>query len=201
MKQYENFKSVITKQFWDRERTSQHNTLCSHPNCYSNCHVDCHLKFSVDHEKFLKCKAIRGGQNCRQCGHKYTFHRHYNEVWKQKDHNQVKIDHTAERKYNEAMGEKRSRESKIIDFSGMIRDLNSDLQKALASVSKLTEAYARLSLSGSFTGQVKKSVKLLEAKLEAVRNNKADAQTIKMIEDGLETMKKKLEVMERANAK
>ncbi|KAF8316233.1 hypothetical protein F5887DRAFT_1167471 [Amanita rubescens] len=37
-------------------------------------------------------------------------------------------------------------------------------------------------------------------KLEAVRNNKADAQTIKMIEDSLETMKK-LEVMERANAK
>jgi len=51
------------------------------------------------------------------------------------------------------------------------------------------------SLSGSFSGQVKKSVKLLETHLKAIRN-KSDPGTIKQIEASLEQLRAKLEVLE-----
>jgi len=142
-----------------------------------------------------------GGTACRQCNHSYNSHRHYNSLWKLKDHSQEKIDHDAEDKYNKAKKEKNTHETMIVDLDQVILDLDLELEEALISLGRLTESYARLSLSGSFAGQVKKSVRLLEANLEAMRNNKADLKSIEMIEKSLDNMKQKLLVVEAANEK
>ena len=143
---------------------------------------------------------MNGGINCR-CGHSYDRHRHYNSLWKQKDHTQEKIDPDAERTYNEAKKNKNDQEKMIVDLDQIIADLDKEMEEALTSLGWLTEAYARLSLSGSFAGQVKKSVGLLEANLEAMRNNKADMKSIELVEKSLNNMKAKLKVVEEADAK
>ena len=158
MKQYENFKGVITSKVWKQERTSSHNTLCSEPDCYSNCHVQCGLKFSLDPEQLLSCSAIKGGESCRECNHSYDSHRHYNSIWKLEDHRQENIDHKAEEKYNKAKREKNDRETMIVNLDKVISGLNSELEEALLSLERSTESYAGLSLSGSFAGQIEKSV-------------------------------------------
>ena len=203
MKQYENFKGVITSKVWKQERTSSHNTLCSKPNCYSNCHIQCGLKFSLDPEQFLGCSAIKGGNVCRECNHPYDSHRHYNSLWKLEDHRQESIDHKAEEKYNKAKREKNNRETMIVDLDNVISRLDSELEETYSSLSRLTESYAKLSLSGSFAGQIKKSVRLMEESLEAMRSNKElqDLKSIEMFEKSLENMKRKLKVVEAANEK
>lgn len=202
MKQYENFKSVITSKVWTQERTSSHNTLCSEPNCYSNCHVQCSLKFSLDPEKFLGCNAMDGGRTCRECNHAYDSHRHYNSLWKLEDHRQENIDHKAEEKYNKAKREKNGRETMIVDLDKVISRLDSELGEALSSLRRLTDSYAGLSLSGSFAGQIKKSVRLMEVRLEAMRNDEgSDVKSIEMFEKSLENMKQKLRVVEAADEK
>jgi hypothetical protein len=200
MKQYENFKSVISSKLWVQEDTSNHNTLCAEPNCYSNCHVGCSLDFSLDPNTFVHCAAM-DGNSCRRCSHSYDSHRHYHSVWRRQDHSQEKIDREAERKYNEAKKEKNVHETMIVDLDQVILDLDLELEEALISLGRLTESYARLSLSGSFAGQVKKSVKLLEANLEAMRNNRADPKSMEMVEKSLDSMKQKLKVVEAANEK
>ena len=200
MKQYENFKSVISSKVWKQEKTSSHNTLCSEPDCYSNCHIECGLKFSLDSEIFLRCKAM-DGKTCLKCNHSYNSHRHYNSLWKLEDHKQESIDHDAEQKYKRAMREKNNRETLIVDLDKVISGLDSELDKALSSLGRLTEAYARLSLSGSFAGQVEKSVRLMETRLEAMRKDQEDHKSIEMFEKSLENMKQKLKVVEAANEK
>ena len=201
MKQYENFRSVITSKLWVQEDTSRHNTLCAEPNCYSNCHVECNLDFSLDPNTFLSCTAMAGGNSCLKCNHSYNSHRHYNSLWKLQNHSQEKIDHEAETKYNEAKKGKKEHEIMIVDLDQVILDLDLELEEALISLGRLTESYARLSLSGSFAGQVKKSVRLLETNLEAMRNNRADPRSIEMVEKSLESMKQKMKVVEAANEK
>ncbi|KAF8331178.1 hypothetical protein F5887DRAFT_895198 [Amanita rubescens] len=201
MKQYKDYKSVITSKIWVQETTSKHNTLCAHPNCYSNCHVPCGLDFSLDPETFSQCSAMAGGNSCKQCNHSYNSHRHFNSLWKRQDNSQEKIDHEAEAKYNKAKREKNNHETMIVDLDQVVRDLDLELKEVLFSLGQLTESYAKLSLSGSFAGQVKKSVRLLELNLEAMRSNNADLGSIKAIEKSLEEMKKKLKVVEAAKEK
>ena len=178
MKQYENFKSVITSKLWVQENTLTHNTLCAEPNCYSNCHIKCRLFFSLSPYIIRFCSAIAGHNSCRKCNHSYHSHRHYHSEWKQQVHSQTKI-----------------------DLDQVILDLDLDLEQALISLGGLTESYARLSLSGCFAGQVKKSIMLLETNLEAMRNNGTDSKSIEMMEKSLESMKQKLRVVEAANEK
>ena len=201
MKQYENFKSVITSKLWVQENTLTHNTLCAEPNCYSNCHIKCRLFFSLSPYIIRFCSAIAGHNSCRKCNHSYHSHRHYHSEWKQQVHSQTKIDHEAETKYNEAKKEKKEHETMIVDLDQVILDLDLDLEQALISLGGLTESYARLSLSGCFAGQVKKSIMLLETNLEAMRNNGTDSKSIEMMEKSSEIMKQKLRVVEAANEK
>lgn len=79
-----------------------------------------------------------------------------------------------------------------------ILDMDKALAESTAKVGQLVEEYAKLSLSGSFSGQVKKSVALLELNLETMRSNGTDAQTIKSVEKALARMQEKLTVVEKA---
>jgi len=63
----------------------------------------------------------------------------------------------------------------------------------------LVESYASLSLMGSFAGQVKKAVRLMEVNLEAMRNKNSDPSSMAMFEKSLEILKKKLKVVEEAS--
>ena len=90
----------------------------------------------------------------------------------------------------------------LADLKSAVASLDVDMEESLARVGFLTESYAKLSLSGSFAGQVKKSVRLLETNLQAMlSSNNADHKSIEMVEKSLESMKAKLKVVEEAKAK
>ena len=202
MKQFRNYQSVITKQVWVQSPTLRHNTVCSVPDCYSNCHVPCDLGFTLEPKGLLQCMAMRNGDTCQHCSHSYLDHRHYNSQWKQEDDTQTTIDKDAEKKYKEAARNSTLQQKMLADLKSAVASLDVDMEESLARVGFLTESYAKLSLSGSFAGQVKKSVRLLETNLQAMlSSNNADHKSIEMVEKSLESMKAKLKVVEEAKAK
>jgi len=200
MKQYKNYTSVITKPIKVQSSTDRHNTLCSYPDCYSNCHVPCQLNFALDPKDLVRCYISKGDNptECRECGHPVADHRHYNSIWKTEHHSETVTDRNAKKKYLEATEDNAMEKMAVKGLQSAIETMKQDIAEATAAVGKLTESYAQLSLSGSFAGLVKKSVRLLQTNLENMRSNGTDDATIRSVEQSLNNMEGKLKVVEAA---
>jgi hypothetical protein len=144
---------------------------------------------------------MAGCVSCQNCGHSYLDHRHYNSQWKQEDVTQTTIDKDAEKKHREAERNNTLQERVLADLKSAIASLDVDMEESLGRVGLLTEAYAKLSLSACFAGQVRKSVRLLETNLQAMQSNQADPKSVEAVERSLESMKAKLKLVQEAKVK
>ena len=134
-----------------------------------------------------------------KCGHPDESHSLRRSLWKQRDTNWV-IDEEAEQEYNEAKRKNDENHKIMVDRKRIISRLKQRMKRKLASVGRLVESYASLSLAGSFSGQVEKTVKYMEVMLEGMRNNaESDPELVAMVEESLESMKMKLKVVEEAH--
>jgi len=113
---------------------------------------------------------------------------------------EIIVDKDAEKKYLDAEYGIAQKEVTMIELQEAVDKMSQDMAEALAEIGTLAESYAKLSLSGSFAGQVEKSVRMLELTLEGMRGNGTDAGTIEIVEESLNTMKVKLQVVEQAAA-
>lgn len=118
--------------------------------------------------------------------------------WEPYKDTQVIIDQDLKKKYDDAVSEKSRQELGMAQLKQTIVDMDRALAESTDKVGQLVKEYGKLSLSGSFSGQVKKSVAMLELNLETMRNNGTDAQTIKSVEKALARMQEKLTVVEKA---
>ncbi|THU80165.1 hypothetical protein K435DRAFT_810085 [Dendrothele bispora CBS 962.96] len=59
-------------------------------------------------------------------------------------------------------------------------------------------SYADLSLSGSFSGQVEKAVKMLEQNHKAMEEKGVDKSTLDKVQNSLDEMKRKLDLLKKA---
>jgi hypothetical protein len=199
MEEYKKYETVVTNRIWVHSATpATHNSLCEKPECYSNCHIDCFLEFSLEPESLLYCEVMEEDDNCKKCGHSYQDHRHYKSLWKQEDRTEVVLDEQFKQKFLEARaGEGRLKEMKI-GLERAIKGLDEGLNKSLDEIASHTEAYVKLALTGSFTALIKRTVRLLETTSEAMRNNKADVATVRVVEESLTSVKMKLELVTNA---
>ena len=78
-----------------------------------------------------------------------------------------------------------------------IETYKKEIEKATGEIGRLAEQYSKLSLSGSFSSQVGKSVTLLETHLESIRT-KSDLESVKQIEESLNHFKNKLRLLQEA---
>ncbi|EDR04932.1 uncharacterized protein LACBIDRAFT_330139 [Laccaria bicolor S238N-H82] len=165
--------------------------------CYSNCHVKCHLDFTLDPMKLSRCWAFPSQGACQVCNHSIQAHQHYNSLWFEKHETEDYVDARRKRRYDEATKMFKSTQVSIKDVRSFIDIIGKEMADATEEIGRLAEEYAKLSLSGSFSGQVKKSVKVLETHLEAIRNKTDDA-SVKRMEASLEQLRGKLRVLEVA---
>lgn len=195
MWQYTDYTSIVTSKVWVQESTPWHNVLCTLSNCYSNCHIDCRMRFTLDPRDLLRCSAM-SGRSCVECGHHYSAHRHYHYIWEQEERHEEKIDRTAERRYHEARRNKAQDERSIANLERNIQRLNASLNQHCSSLSRFIKSYEAISLTGSFSGQLKKSISAAEMKLEASQVNSAGQAEAAGYEKTLEYLRKKLELVE-----
>jgi len=140
-------------------------------------------------------------RDCSVCHHPVADHRHYNSIWKTENDVETVVDKDAEKKYMDAEQSSAKTEVTMIELQQAVDKMGEDMTEALAEVAVLTASYAKLSLSGSFAGQVEKSVRLLELTLEGMRCNGTEPETIRIVEESLNSMKAKLQVVEQAAAR
>lgn len=179
--------------------TPSHNTLCSRPDCYSNCHIQCQLDFSLDPEIFKDCAAM-DNERCNKCEHPASDHRHFNSIWEDTIDTQVIVDENAKQKFHAASKDKNKYQCALIGIQIAIRNLDSQIESLKVEIGKLCHSYQSLSLSGSFAGQIAKSVRLFELNLEALQAGGADPQTIRTMEESIETMRRKEKLVDEAAA-
>ncbi|KIL58591.1 hypothetical protein M378DRAFT_86306 [Amanita muscaria Koide BX008] len=188
MEKYEHYQNVVNEQIWTQCPTPEANTMCLRPECYTWL-VSAYF---VLHNSLLL-------PNCPHCRHPYHLHTHDHMEWQQKDHQRIVINQDAEKKYNAAMNENEKQEALKANVQETINDLNEEIEDCLNRLGLLTEEYAKLSLSGSFAGQVRKTVVLLELNLESIRGT--DSESVRKVEESLERMKEILSILEKAKAK
>ena len=126
-------------------------------------------------------------------------HRHYNSIWFHQVEKENIINSGTQKKHEEATQNLKDKEVDIEKVRKAADTIGEEMVTATEEIGRLAAKYSELALSGSFTGQVKKSVKLLEMHLEGIRNKgDVDPGTIKQIEASLDQLQNKLRVLEVA---
>jgi hypothetical protein len=204
MKQYEKFETIMKRPTHVQTDTPQQtNTLCSHPQCYSNCHIRCALPFAVDPNELRQCASMRGtGDNktCYQCKHLAIDHRHFHVKWEEKVDSEVIVDEDAKNKFHSAVQGDMKYEALLKQVETAIRDLDSEIQNMKTEIGTLCTSYQSLALSGSFAGQISSAVRLLRLNLEKFQANGTDAATIDMLKDSIKQLDAKKKLVEDAAA-
>ena len=121
---------------------------------------------------------------CIECSHPITHHRHDKVAWDEKLEKRNRI-------YDETTA------VSIAEVQKTIKTYNKEIEEATEEIGNLADRYSKLSLSGSFSGQVEKSVTLIETHLESI-SNKSDSENVKQMEESLKKLKKKLRLLQDA---
>ncbi|KIL58589.1 hypothetical protein M378DRAFT_15436 [Amanita muscaria Koide BX008] len=227
MEKYQHYQNVAKEKVWKLCPTLEANTICLLPDCYSNCPIN-RTELDKSHRSNTSTWEEYWGQHipvavgrpaarlissyfsiynylfltdCPRCKHPYHHHTHDRVEWRQMDHQRIVINRDAEKKYTGAKNENEKQEALKATIQETIDDLSEEIEDCLNRLGLLTEEYANLSLSGSFAGQVRKTVVLLELNLESMRNNGTDSDSVRNVEESLERMKEMLSILEKTKAK
>ncbi|KIJ48656.1 hypothetical protein M422DRAFT_86445, partial [Sphaerobolus stellatus SS14] len=199
---FKDFETIANREEWVQNDTKTHNTLCSVPQCYSNCHIDCQLDFTLDPQGLKGCAAMwpSGGDTCvRQgCGHDRTKHKHFHVMWEKEKRQEKIVDEEMKKKFNNAKSAKEEKEHLKAMAERVLKTMSDTIDSNTAELGRLAEEYSNLSLSGSFSGQVEKAVVMLEQNYEALKEKNVDEVTLNKVQESLNTMKQKLEVLKKA---
>lgn len=202
MQALKNYESIVAQSTMITQETSDFNTLCVHPQCHSNCHVACNLDFHLKPKDLLKFMIFDCGKqtSCEKCGHPYTDHRHFYYIWEEQKASVRAVDKEAKAKFEDALRDRCGGEWMTVWLNGHITRLDAEMAVATISIRTLADAYAGLSLSGSFSAQLRKAIKLLEMNLESIRGKETDPAAIKSIEDSVDQLKGKLSILQKDSA-
>src|SRR6266550_661836 len=193
----EQYRSVVVTKTWERVNTVQYNTICRHPGCSSNCCVGCKLPFSLNPLVIEACFAMVNS-NCKRRGCRHPMNEHYHDrsMWKRRERGQEVVREGLEQQYNDAKRRNDENEMMIVDLGERIAGFDREMEEQLVSLGRLTEDYAHLSLTGSFIGQVKKTIQFLESNLEMMRQKgEPDPRLIERVKRSLDAMNQKLNVL------
>ncbi|EDR01022.1 uncharacterized protein LACBIDRAFT_312793 [Laccaria bicolor S238N-H82] len=160
------------------------NTVCHFPLCYTNCHEKCSGGFTLGRWKLIECRKLANNRGtCKECRHPIVYHHHDKVAWCEKVEEKSNYDGTTS--------------VSIAEVQKTNEIYNKEIEEATDEIGSLAEKYSELSLSGSFSGQVGKSVTLFETHLENMRN-KSDPESVKRLEESLNQLKNKLRLLQDA---
>lgn len=199
-----NFTQESTKEMWVYQDQPFHSTICGEPQCYSNCHKNCTVPYTVDPKNLSGCASFLDSDgkhldHCIDCKHHMDKHRHYNSIWVHQVEKKKIINSGTQKLHEDATEKLGKKQVEVGDVRKEADKIGEDMVTATEKIGQLAAEYSELALSGSFTGQVKKSVNLLETHLQGLRNKSdVDPGTIKQIEASLDQLQGKLRVLELA---
>jgi hypothetical protein len=200
MNAFSDYMKEYNNKVWKQKQTTTHNTLCSQPGCYSNCHMECTLNFTLDPKGLTGCWAMTGN-TCNQCHHSIDDHHHYCVMWQEEEDKQFSVDQAMKKKFDDAKDGKEKTEAAIKMGEQALRDLNQVIDNATNELAQLASDYAGLSLSGSFSAQMEKAVRLLKQSYTGMEEKGVGQDQLQKVKESLDQMQKKLDLLKKANQK
>ncbi|THU80164.1 hypothetical protein K435DRAFT_874656 [Dendrothele bispora CBS 962.96] len=111
---------------------------------------------------------------------------------------QTGVDEDMKKKFMDAQSEKEKQEHLQKTLEGSLDTLTRLIENSIGELATLASRYADLSLSGSFSGQVEKAVKMLEQKNKAMEEKGVDKPTLDRMQKSLDEMKRELDLLRKA---
>ena len=181
------FNKPPNKPVWQKQRTSKSNYLCITPECHSNCRS---IRLFTLISRLLRLP-------CGTCNHSHRSHSRTRHTWAQVADTRASVDEDCAA----AKAEKEATESTLATYENTLKDLNDAMDRTLDELARLAEGYAALSLSGPFSAHVEKATRLLEHRYKDMERKKASREQLDKLQDSLDLMKRKLEVVKKAEEK
>ena len=185
------FKNTVTKLVWKLQESPTNNMVCGQGNCYSTCEINYMANIALD----LKGR-FRG--SCDKCHHSLWNHHRCHAQWEQVVDTQVLIDQDVKKKWETAKDEKGKTAVLVTFREKLLYKLDHVINGGIGDLARLVERYSELALSGGFLAQVDKTVKLLEQHYIALRAKSVDEGQLQKVEESLDDMRKKLELLTNA---
>ena len=191
MHDFSKFEGIINALVWRQQPAPTLNYLCLAPNCHSTCGV----KHSVTGVFLLFPRQF---SSCSKCNHPHLSHFHLHSTWEQVYGAQLSVDDDTRRQWEAAKDEKERTEALIATSRGALGDLSRIIDEAMDELARLAEEYASLSLSGSFSAPLEKTVWLLEQRCKGMEEKGVGLEQLTKVRSSLEHMKGRLDLLRKA---
>lgn len=173
--------------------TDYHNTLCGHPQCYSNCHLMCRLPMTLEPGKFfLKCAAFGGHDKCqnRECKHGPDTHYHNKAKWVKVDETTDLIDDNMKEAWSRANSEAEQKQALLDGLRAQRIQKEKEIADNLKKVADALDRFGNHAVTRSFLEVLRSQERVVE---ERIKNAKFEAGSKKILE-GLEVSLKGIQV-------
>ncbi|KAF9255389.1 hypothetical protein L218DRAFT_937744 [Marasmius fiardii PR-910] len=197
-----NVEAVASKKRYVCERqVSQLRQACLVPGCFCNCQPA-----SNSRPRGLKDKLssfVGRAEDCSLCGHQIKQQQLSHWEWQEVGEDVRVTTHETQgmpEKANNVKGEKEASQVTLAETE--INKATKEIEEAIARIASSVEAYSKLSLSGSFTNQIVKTIDLMKFNIEAMKGKgDSDAAEVQKLENSMASMKEKLRFLEAATKK
>jgi len=109
----------------------------------------------------------------------------------------VSVDDDMRRQWEAAKDEKERTDALLATTRFALEDLRHSIDAAMDELARLAEAYACLSLSGSFSAPLEKAIRLLEQRCNRMEEKGVSLELLAKVRDSLEHMKGRLDLLEK----
>ncbi|EPQ50714.1 hypothetical protein GLOTRDRAFT_50300 [Gloeophyllum trabeum ATCC 11539] len=202
------YSAIVSRTYFEHEATNVHNTLCAATGCYSNCHLSCNVTFTLDTDRLGKqCMAFQqpGGRqdpsHCHVCGHSSDLHQHIYAKWVKKTKKVEEVNELAKALYDGAKTEAEKIEAVRATVEAKIAECEEALKGSEGKLGYLCDSYNSLALSGSFTGHVAGTIKLLQLRLEAMKDEGISQDAQNRMAERIRTLQNKYQIIQDAERK
>ena len=172
---------------WKQQRVPKSTYICNALGCHSNCH-----SFRL-FTPILRLLRLR----CARCKHSHHSHSRTRHVWEKETDTQASVNEGL-KKWEAAKAEKEDTELLIATYESELGDLNGAMDRTVDDLVRLVEDYATLSLSGPFSAHMEKAILLLEQRYKDKEQKGMSKEQLEKIQDSLDQMKRKLELVTKA---
>ena len=113
----------------------------------------------------------------------------------------MSVDDDRRKQWEAAKDEKERTDALLATSRSALDDLHRSIDEAMDELARLAEAYARLSLAGSFSAPLEKAIWLLEQRCKGMEEKGVSLELLAKIRGSLEHMKGKLDLLRKAKEK
>ncbi|CEL56817.1 hypothetical protein RSOLAG1IB_12007 [Rhizoctonia solani AG-1 IB] len=199
-----------TIEYWEREPSDQHHTLCIASGCYRNCHIGCSVPFTLDPVMLGQhCIAFESSRSreivessdspishqCKTCPHQASEHRHYKAKYAKRERD---LYPTAKSRLATAETEEQRLQVARRAIQEELDRTQLALDEAQLRVNRLIDGYNNQSLNKDFAGHINSTIQMLELRLKELISKPGTKTEQDIVRSAIQNFRSKLDVIEKS---